>query len=101
MNEAQLETLFRKRVPLVLGGIVWKLAPTTAGIPDRLVMLPGGRMFLVELKTETGRLSPIQREIHHRLAELGIHVYTLRGRAQVLLWVEGCLDGATPTPLRS
>jgi hypothetical protein len=33
------------------GGLCWKLAPVSAvGIPDRLVLLPGGRVGFIELK---------------------------------------------------
>jgi hypothetical protein len=70
-----------------IGGMTYKIAPVDAGIPDRLVLLPGGRLFLVELKTETGRLRPIQRVWHERAAELGTHVVVLHGTAEVEEWV--------------
>lgn len=85
--ESNLEAFFTTAVRRA-GGIATKLAPTTAGLPDRLVLLPGGRMFLVELKAEGGHLSPIQREWHRRAGELGIVVVTLYGRTEVLDWIE-------------
>lgn len=63
-----------------------KLAPTVRGVPDRLVLLPGGRVFLVELKTDTGRLSPAQAEWHRRAAELGVVVTLLAGADEIDHW---------------
>jgi len=96
VNEAQLEVLFRRRVRGVLGGIVIQLAPTVAGIPDRLVILPGGRMYLVELKTETGRLRPAQVAWIARAAERGTYVAVLHGVAGVLGWVTDRVNETTP-----
>ena len=47
-----------------------------AGWPD-LVLLRGPHMLLAELKTQSGRLSPDQREVHTRLAATGhaVHVW--------------------------
>lgn len=87
MREAELETYFRRRVQLSLGGLCLKLAPTVKGMPDRLVLLPGGRMHLVELKTPTGRTSASQRHLHDVLAKLGIHVAVLYGPEEVTAWV--------------
>lgn len=91
-SEAQLETLFRMRVRQVLGGMVVKMMPTVAGVPDRLVLLPTppramARIELVELKTVTGKRSPIQVEWHKRAASIGIHVTTLHGLAEIDAWV--------------
>lgn len=85
--EANLEAFFRKRVRLV-GGYTIKLAPTEAGVPDRLAIFPGGRMYLVELKRDDTDLSPIQRVWHERLRlGYGVKVYTLHGREGILAWL--------------
>lgn len=84
--EAALEAYFRKAVR-VAGGLIYKLAPTVAGIPDRLVVFPGGVMALVELKAPGGKLSPIQEHVHAQLAALGTTVTVLEGRGQVDSWV--------------
>jgi hypothetical protein len=85
--EAELEELFYKSVRGLLRGHIFKLAPTRKGIPDRLVMLPGGHTYLVELKTEDGRLSPAQRLVRDQLAQVGILVHVLYGEAELLDWV--------------
>ena len=43
-----------------------------SGIPDLQIVLPEGKVIWMELKRrEGGRLSPVQKEVHKRLEELG------------------------------
>lgn len=51
---------------------------TLAGMPDIVVILPGGRTCWLEVKTDAGRLSPAQAEIHYRLVGLGHAVQIVR-----------------------
>lgn len=85
--ESALERRFVRLVQAA-GGMTSKLAPTDAGIPDRLVLMPGGRIHLVELKAEGGRLRPIQRVWHERAAHRGTEVIVLTGRAEIESWVD-------------
>ena len=44
------------------GGLFWKFtSPGRQGVPDRMIVTPQGKIVFVELKTEDGRLSAIQR----------------------------------------
>jgi hypothetical protein len=56
-----------------LGGRAYKwAAPGQRGVPDRLLVLPGGRVIAVEVKRPGGRLSRLQeRELEH-LRGLGL-----------------------------
>lgn len=84
--ESNLEDFFRKAVRAA-GGRATKITSMDKGLPDRLVMMPGGRMYLVELKAVGGSLSPIQVVWHERAAEIGTIVATLTGREQVTAWI--------------
>jgi hypothetical protein len=42
------------------------------------VLIPGGRVWFVEFKTPTGRVSPIQRRVHQVLDGLGFPVAVVR-----------------------
>lgn len=71
-----------------LGGMALKMVPTVSGIPDRLVLLPGGRVCFIELKRESGgRLSPIQEVQIGRLRAMGHEVFVLRGTTEVAEWL--------------
>lgn len=85
--ERSLERFFFDRVRLN-GGYAIKLVATEKGVPDRLVVFPGPRLFLVELKTTTGKLSPIQTYWHSMvLRRFGLQVVVLYGQEQVIHWV--------------
>lgn len=92
--EASLEEYFRKRVR-ALGGYTEKITGMTKGTPDRLVLFPGGRMYLVELKAETGSVEPLQKVWHARAAALGTKVYVVTGREGVVRWLRA-VTGAAP-----
>lgn len=53
------------------GGTSLKIAPTVAGVPDRIVLLPGGRHVLVETKAPGRRPGAVQRSRHAVLAGMG------------------------------
>jgi hypothetical protein len=66
-----------------LGGVAVKFAsPGSAGWPDRLIIIRG-RVIFVELKTATGRLSPMQAHRLEQLVGLGMWVDVLKGDNEV------------------
>lgn len=87
MKETAVEAYLFDRVR-GMGGMAIKLLPMPAGIPDRLVILPGGIHYFVELKQPKGKRSPIQIEIHRRLVAIGHPVATLFTKQEVDLWLE-------------
>ena len=55
------------------GGVCWKFtSPGTAGVPDRIVLMPGGRIAFVEVKAPGEKPRPLQL-----LRRLGFQVYVL------------------------
>ena len=67
-----------------LGGMANKwVSPGNVGVPDRVVVLPGGRVIFVELKTDTGVVSPIQERQIKKLKDLGVDVRVVRGVNEV------------------
>lgn len=81
MTEKQIELKLVEGVK-ALGGIAYKfVSPGNVGVPDRLVILPGGSVIFVELKTETGRLGVMQRCQIARLRDHGAEVHVIWGRA--------------------
>ena len=55
-----------------------KLAYGIVGDPDRLFLLPNGRVWWVEFKTPKGALTPRQRIVHEALAKAGHPVTVIR-----------------------
>jgi hypothetical protein len=85
MRENRVEATLRDEVKL-LGGWAIKLLPSVSGLPDRIVLLPGGRLFFVELKSPTGTVKPHQTVIHRRLDSLGFPVAVLSSPDAVREW---------------
>lgn len=66
------------------GGKVYKfISPGNAGVPDRIVILPGENVFFVELKDDRGELSKLQKAQIRKLRSLGVKVFILRGMIEV------------------
>lgn len=65
-----------------LGGLTVKLIGD-AGIPDRLVLLPGGQVAFVETKSTTGIPSKRQKFWRQRLQALGFVYALIRTPAEI------------------
>lgn len=79
MKEAEIETILVREVKK-LGGIAYKwVSPGNDGVPDRIVVFPERRPVFVELKTEKGRLTALQKVQIGRLAKLGQEVTVVYG----------------------
>jgi hypothetical protein len=62
MLEKDIEAHLVRRVRDA-GGRAYKfVSPAHRGVADRIVVMPGGRIWFVEVKKAGGRLSPLQRE---------------------------------------
>ncbi len=67
-----------------LGGICPKfMSPGFDGIPDRIVLLPGGHIAFVEVKAMDCKPRPLQLARHGLLRRLGFKVYVLDDERQI------------------
>ena len=74
------KTLERNLVAKVkdLKGWAIKLLPfQVAGLPDRLVLMPEGKVYFVEVKSTGKKATKLQLVIHKRLESLGFTVYVI------------------------
>lgn len=77
MLESKIENRLKKEVEKI-GGLSLKFtSPGTAGVPDRLVLLPKGRLYFVELKAPGKKLRPLQLKRKEQLEALGFKVYVI------------------------
>lgn len=83
MREKSIEQALVKAVKAA-GGICPKfVSPGFDGMPDRLVLLPGGAVGFVEVKAPGKKLRPLQGSRHRLLRKLGFRVYVVDGLAQI------------------
>ena len=60
------------------GLLVYKFtSPARAAVPDRLFVLPGGRVFFIEFKREGQKPTPAQTREHARLWAHGVTVFVI------------------------
>ena len=77
MREKTIEQKLTRAVK-ARGGICPKLVcPGMAGMPDRLVLLPDGKLGFVEVKAPGEKPRPLQTARHRILEWLGYRVYVL------------------------
>lgn len=108
MLEKDLERQFCRRVQEE-GGQAWKfVSPGKSGVPDRIVLFPGGRIFFVELKRPvkqaqrqpkkalgqpknalgqkiklSNRLRPLQKKVCTELITMGFKVFVISNKCQI------------------
>lgn len=85
--EKKLREAVKKR-----GGIAPKwVSPGLAGVPDRLILLPKGKIAFAELKAPGEKPRQLQVSRHRLLRRLGFKVYVIDGVEQI----EEVLDDIT------
>ena len=77
MNEKFIEKKLVKTAK-TMGGMALKfISPGIDGVPDRIVLFPGGRMGFVELKAPGKKLRPLQMRRMAQLSRLGFLVFVV------------------------
>lgn len=88
MKESELERVFVNEVRR-LGGEAFKwVSPGNNGVPDRIVMLPTGEIYFIELKAWDGTLRPVQTKMLERIRALGQEAAVIRGEDELIVFFE-------------
>ena len=92
-NERQIEqrlvTETRKR-----GGMALKfVSPSYSGMPDRLVLLPDGKVAFVEVKAPGKKPRSLQVKRHATLRKLGFQVFVLDAASDIPMMLKKVVEG--------
>ncbi|MBY6879675.1 VRR-NUC domain-containing protein [Clostridium botulinum] len=82
MEESRIEKRLKKEIEKLGGKALKFVSPGVSGVPDRIVLLPQGRIIFVELKAPGKKPRPIQK---YRIKELT----TLGFRVEIIDSIEG------------
>ncbi len=83
MREKQIEQKFVNAVKSA-GGLALKfISPGCDGMPDRLVLLPYGKLAFVEVKAQGQKPRPLQEKRKRQLEVLGFSVFCIDGEEQI------------------
>ena len=75
MKEREIEGCFTKAVK-DKGGLALKfVSPNFNGVPDRLILMPSGKIAFVELKAPKKKMRALQIKRKRQLESLGFSVY--------------------------
>lgn len=80
LKEAAIESYLRAQVTKRGGRSFKFVSPSNCGVPDRIVVAPGGQVWFVEVKTETGKLSKLQEIVIDDLRDMGADVFVAYGK---------------------
>ena len=83
MREKEIELQLVRAVKKMGGRAVKFMSPGFDGMPDRLVLLPGGKCGFVEVKAPGKKIRALQRVRHEMLKALGFKAYVLDAKEQI------------------
>lgn len=83
MRENSIERYFVLKVQL-LGGRVIKLnSASMNGLPDRMILMPAGKVYFAELKAPGKKPKPLQVAVHKMLISMGFDVFVIDTKEKV------------------
>ena len=89
MGEKQIEKKLRIEVGKRNGIAVKLQSQYYTGLPDRMILMPGGRIRFAEIKTAGKKPTPRQKIVHQELRGLGFRVDVIDDEAGLQKFLEG------------
>lgn len=91
-SESQIEKKLRDEIKKN-GGLALKfVSPGCRGVPDRLVFMPNGRIYLVELKSPGQKLRPLQKHMRKKFIDLGFKYYVIDSYKAIEVFISEILS---------
>lgn len=82
-KESDIEKALRDTVREAGGRAFKWVSPGNRGVPDRVVVMPGGKVAFIELKAPGKKPTKLQLLQHKRLTSMGCRVYVVDGISQI------------------
>lgn len=92
MTEKYIEKKFNEAVKKAGGWSLKFLPYFVAGLPDRIALFPGGKIFFAELKAPGKEPSIVQLLVHKKLIKLGFRVEVIDNLEQINLLIKDYAD---------
>ena len=83
MRERQIEQRLTQAVRKRRGLCPKWVSPGLDGVPDRIILRPGGRIAFAELKSPGKTLRPLQNVRRRQLETLGFPVFVIDSKEQI------------------
>lgn len=98
MREFEIEKYLVRRVKEKKGLAPKWVAPGHRGVPDRIVILPNGKVVFVELKAQHKKLSPLQLKWASTLKKMNQTCYVLDSKVDVDRFIQVVFENGIQTP---
>ena len=86
-KEKTIEKYLREQVKKA-GGRAYKfVSPAHRSVPDRIVLFPNAQIYFVEVKTPTGRVTPLQQKELDYLQAIGHDYFVVRSKEDIDLFL--------------
>lgn len=83
LRESDIEKYMVYRVKEKGGMAIKFISPSMIGIPDRLILMPKGKIAFVELKSKGKKPRPLQVKRIDDLKKLGFKCYVIDDKSQI------------------
>lgn len=83
MEEQKIERRLKKEIELIGGKALKFISPGVSGVPDRIILLPYGRVIFLELKATGKKLRPIQELRKKELEKLGFDYWVVDSNEEI------------------
>lgn len=83
MSEKEIENYLVRKIKNKKGVAYKFTSPGNSGVPDRLCLLPNGKIFFVELKSTGKKPGALQVNQIRKITNLGQRVYVLDSKEKV------------------
>lgn len=91
-SERYIEELLIKEVKNLGGAALKFTSPGNAGVPDRIVLMPPGKLYFVELKSSSGKQSKLQAFWQKVLERMGFKYYLINSPEGVKDFINDVTD---------
>lgn len=93
MREKRIEQKLMMEVRRCGGMALKFVSPSYSGMPDRLILLPDGKVAFVEVKAPGKKPRPLQIKRHEMLRKLGFRVFVLDAVSDILMILKEVMEG--------
>lgn len=87
-RERDIEKWMREKIEQLGGQFMKWVSPGNDGVPDRIAILPGGKVYFIELKKDGETPRKLQVWQQNRLRRLGCDVRTVEGMDEARQFIE-------------
>ena len=94
MREKEIEAALVKAAKKRNGLALKFVSPGLSGVPDRLVLMPNGKMGFIELKAPSKKMRILQEKRKSQLEALGFLVFCLDSKEEIEVMLDAIVQAA-------